>query len=184
MDQILVDRAKKGDKEAFASLVLAMGDRLYSVAYGILRDATRAEDAVQQAFLNAWREIPRLRDASRLEAWLFRLVVNACYTELRHTRRWQPGLRLVTDHDTGPATDDAQLSVARRDELERAFRHLSVEHRAVLVMHHYLGLSAAEIGESLRLSPGTVRSRLHYARQHMRAVIEADSRPAYSGGVR
>ena len=92
MDPVVVDRARHGDKEAFTSIVLAMGGRLYSVAYGILRDANRAEDAVQQALLNAWRQIPRLRDDSRLEAWLFRLVINASYTELRHTRRWQPGL--------------------------------------------------------------------------------------------
>jgi RNA polymerase sigma-70 factor (ECF subfamily) len=183
MDPILVNRAKRGDKEAFTAIVLGMGGRLYSVAYGILRDASRAEDAVQQALLNAWRQMPRLRDDSRLEAWLFRLVANACYTELRHTRRWQPGLRLVTEAAESPTTDDAQLSVARRDELERGFRHLSGEHRAVLVMHHYLGLSAPEIGEALGLSTGTVRSRLHYARQHMRAAMEADSRAVVSGGT-
>ncbi len=183
MDQDLIDRAKRGDKEAFTALVLGLGDRLFAVAYRILRDATRAEDAVQQAFLIAWRELPRLRDDSRLEAWLFRLLTNACYAEVRHTRRWQPGLRLVSDEDPGPTTDDAQLNVARRDELERAFRRLSGEHRAVLVLHHYLGLSGAEIGEALGLSPGTVRSRLHYARQHMRAALEADARAIASGGM-
>jgi RNA polymerase sigma-70 factor (ECF subfamily) len=183
MDPVLVDRARHGDKEAFTSIVLAMGGRLYSVAYGILRDSNRAEDAVQQALLNAWRQIPRLRDDSRLEAWLLRMVVNTSYTELRHTRRWQPGLHLVTDSETSPRTADAQASVAERDELERAFRHLSGEHRAVLVMHHYLGLSVSEIGETIGLSPGTVRSRLHYARQHMRAALEAGARAALSGGM-
>ena len=183
MDPVVVDRARHGDKEAFTSIVLAMGGRLYSVAYGILRDANRAEDAVQQALLNAWRQIPRLRDDSRLEAWLFRLVINASYTELRHTRRWQPGLHLVTDLETGPRASDAQTQIAQRDELERAFSGLSGEHRAVLVMHHYVGLSVSEIGEAIGLSPGTVRSRLHYARQHMRAAIEADARAALSGGL-
>lgn len=183
MDPDLIDRAKRGDREAFTTLVLGLGDRLYSVAYRILRDAGKAEDAVQQAFLSAWRELPRLRDNTRLEAWLYRLLVNACYAEVRHTRRWQPGLHLVADLDPGPTTDDAQLSVARRDELERAFRRLSGEHRAVLVMHHYLGLSGAEIGQALGLSPGTVRSRLHYARLQMRAAIEADSRSIANGGI-
>jgi len=183
MDPNLVDRARRGEKEAFTALVLQLGDRLYSAAYRILRDAGRAEDAVQQAFLIAWRELPHLRDESRLEAWLYKLLVNACYAEIRHTRRWQPGLRLITDQDPGPTTDDAQLGVARRDELERAFRRLSGEQRAVLVMHHYLGLSGAEIAEVLGLSPGTVRSRMHYARQQMRAAIEADSRPIASGGL-
>ena len=183
MDQSLIDRARGGDKEAFTSLVLHFGDRLYSVAYRILRDTGRAEDAVQQAFLNAWRELHNLRDDDRLEAWLYRLLVNACYAEVRHTTRWQPGLRLITDLDSEPTTDDAQLSVARTDELERAFRRLSGEQRAVLVMHHYLGLSGAEIGEALGLSAGTVRSRLHYARQLMRAAIEADARPIATGGM-
>jgi RNA polymerase sigma-70 factor (ECF subfamily) len=177
----LIDRAKRGDKEAFTALVVQLGDRLYSVAYRILRDAGRAEDAVQQTFLIAWRELPSLRDESRLEAWLYRLLVNACYAELRHTRRWQPGLRLVS-LDV-PSEDDAQLSVADRDELDRAFRRLSGEQRAVLVLHHYVGLSGAEIGTALGLSPGTVRSRLHYARQLMRAAIEADARSIASGGT-
>jgi RNA polymerase sigma-70 factor, ECF subfamily len=177
----LIDRAKRRDKEAFTTLVLQLGDRLYSVAFRILRDTGRAEDAVQQTLLTAWRELPSLRDPDRLEAWLYRLLVNACYAEIRHTRRWQPGLRVVPLRP--PAVDDAQLSVARDDELERAFRRLSGEQRAVLVMHYYVGLSGAEIGEALGLAPGTVRSRLHYARQLMRAAIEADSRSMASGGT-
>jgi len=177
----LIDRAKGGDKEAFTTLVLQLGDRLYSVAYRILRDAGRAEDAVQQTFLIAWRELPTLRDDGRLEAWLYRLLVNVCYAEIRHTRRWQPGLRLVPADV--PSDDDAQLSVDRRDELERAFRRLSGEQRAVLVLHHYLGLTGAEIAIALDLSPGTVRSRLHYSRQLMRAAIEADARPIANGGT-
>jgi RNA polymerase sigma-70 factor, ECF subfamily len=183
MDPNLIDRARRGDREAFTTLVLSLGDRLYSVAYRILRDTSSAEDAVQQTFLTAWRELPKLRDESRLEAWLYRLLVNACYAEIRHTGRWQPGLRLVTDLDADPSSEGAQLGVERRDELERGFRRLSGEQRAVLVMHHYLGLSGAEIAETLGLSPGTVRSRLHYARQLMRAVLEADARPMANGGM-
>ena len=183
MDPQVISRAKQGDKDAFTTLVLSFGDQLYSVAYRILRDVGRAEDAVQQTFLTAWRELRDLRDDDRIEAWLYRLLVRVCYAEARHTRRWQPGLRLIDNHDTGPTTDDTQVSVADRDELERAFRKLSGEQRAVLVMHHYLGLSGAEIGETLGISPGTVRSRLHYARQQMRAAIEADSRPIATGGL-
>jgi RNA polymerase sigma factor (sigma-70 family) len=181
MDQDLVDRAKHGDKDAFTTLVMRHGDRLYSVAFRILRDAARAEDAVQQTFLTAWRELGRLRDNDRLDAWLYRLLVNACFGELRHTRRWQPGLRVIGDPDMGQSTDDAQVSVALRDELERAFRRLTGEQRAVLAMHHYLGLSGEEIAETLGLPAGTVRSRLHYARQQMRAAIEADARLAAAG---
>lgn len=181
MDPNLIGRAKRGDKEAFTTLVLTFGDRLYVVAYRILRDSGRAEDAVQQAFLTAWRQLRQLRDDDRIEAWLYRLLVNACFAEARHTRRWQPGLQLITDPDFGPSSDDIQVSVALRDELERAFRRLSAEQRAVLVMHHYLGLSGAEVADALGLSQGTVRSRLHYARQQMRAAIEADSRLAATG---
>jgi len=181
MDQNLVSRAKQGDKDAFAALVTRHGDRLYSVAFRILRDTSRAEDAVQQTFLTAWREIRRLRDNDRLEAWLYRLLVNECFAEIRHTRRWQPGLRVITDPEIGPITDDTQVSVALRDELERAFRRLPGEQRAVLAMHHYLGLSGEEIAQTLGISHGTVRSRLHYARQQMRAAIEAESRLAATG---
>ena len=150
----LVDRAKQGDKDAFTALVLRYGDRLYSVAFQILRDTTRAEDAVQQTYLTAWRELRRLRDDDRLEAWLYRLLVNACYAELRHTRRWQPGLRVVADPEIGPSTNDAQGDVALRDELERAFRRLSGEQRAVLRDgHHFLGLS----GEEIAGDPRTLR---------------------------
>lgn len=183
MDPSIIDRARHGDKDAFTSIVLRFGDRLYSVAYRILRDAGRAEDAVQQAFLVAWQELPRLRDDDRLEAWLYRLAVNACYAEVRHTKRWQPGLRLVQDADSGGVADDEQLIVERRDQLEHGFRRLSAELRSVLVMHHYLGLSGAEIAEALDISPGTVRSRLHYAHQQMRAALEADARPIASGGM-
>jgi RNA polymerase sigma-70 factor (ECF subfamily) len=181
MDRELVSRAKQGDQDAFTSIVLRYGDRLYAVAFRILRDASRAEDAVQQAFLMAWRELHRLRDDDRLEAWLYRLLVNVCFADLRHTRRWQPGLRVIADPENGPSTEDAQVSVALRDELERAFRRLSGEQRVVLAMHHYLGLSGDEIAETLGLPSGTVRSRLHYARQQMRAAIEADSRLASAG---
>jgi RNA polymerase sigma-70 factor (ECF subfamily) len=176
-----MDRAKRGDKDAFTTLVLAHGDRLYSVAFRILRDTTRAEDAVQEAFLIAWRELPKLRDDSRLEAWLYRLLINACHAEIRRAGRWQPGLRVVADLDADPVEEDAQLHFERRDELERAFRRLPAHHRAVLVMHHYLGLSGAEIAQALNVRPETVRSRLHYARQHMRAALEADSRSVARG---
>jgi RNA polymerase sigma-70 factor (ECF subfamily) len=181
MDAELIDRARHGDKDAFGAIVLGQADRLYAVAYRILRDASRAEDAVQQTFLIAWRELPGLRDDGRLEAWLYRLLVNACYGEIRHTKRWQPGLRVV-ENDAGASVEDAQVGVARRDEIERAFRRLSGEQRAILVLHHYLGLTGAEIADALQLSPGTVRSRLHYARQLMRAALEADARPIASGG--
>ncbi len=181
MGQDTIHRAKQGDREAFSRLVVEHSDRLFSIAYRILRDRHRADDAVQQALLICWRELARLRDEDRFEGWLYRLLVNACYAEVRHVRRWQPGLRVVGAFES--AVDDAQSSVARRDELERAFRQLPVEHRAVLVLHDYLGLSGAEVAEVLDLAPGTVRSRLHRGRQQMRAAIEADARVVAHGGT-
>ena len=181
VDNDLVERAKRKDKEAFTALVHRFGDRLYAVAYRILRDSARAEDAVQQTFLIAWRELPSLRDPDRLEAWLFTLLVNACRAEIRSVGRWQRGLRVVTDNDQH--VDDMQRTFAQRDELERAFRQLPLEQRAVIVLHHYMGLSGDEIGRILDLPAGTVRSRLHYARQQMRATIEADSRPVAGEGT-
>ena len=177
----LIERAQRKDKEAFTALVHRYADRLYAVAYRILRDTSRAEDAVQQTFLIAWRELPKLRDPERFDGWLFTLLVNACRSEIRHVGRWQPGLRVVTESDR--QIDDAQRTIAQRDELERAFRQLSTEQRAVIVLHHYMGLSGDEIGRILDLPPGTVRSRLHYARQLMRAAIEADSRQIASEGM-
>ena len=177
----LTERAMHGDREAFTTLASIVGDRLYAVAYRILRDPHRAEDAVQQTLLIAWRQLPRLRDAARIEAWLRRLLVNACYADIKHEARWKPPLHVVPGSD--PVEPDSTLSVVVRDELERAFRRLSPEQRAVLVLHHYLGLSGAEIGHALGISPGTVRSRLHYARQAMRASLAADARGVAAGGT-
>jgi RNA polymerase sigma-70 factor, ECF subfamily len=84
----LVERARDGDEDAFTELVDSNGDRCYAIAYRILRDVDRAKDAVQQAFLLAWRELPRLREPERFEVWLYRLLVNACYEEARRHRRW------------------------------------------------------------------------------------------------
>ena len=180
MEPELVRRAMARDKEAFTFLVVESRDRLFSIAYRILRDRSRAEDAVQQTFLIAWREFPKLRDASKVDAWFYRLLVNSCRSEMRNVSRWQPGLRLVDEY---PSSADDHEVVAQRDEIERSFRKLNAEQRAVLVLHHYVGLSGEEIGRVLDVPPGTVRSRLHYARKLMRSAIEADSQSVVRGGV-
>lgn len=169
----LVVAAKAGDAASFEALVRRHMDRMYGVARLMLRDPDLAEDAVQQAFVRAWRDIGSLREPSRFESWLHTLVVRACYDEARRNRRWQADVRVLapvaelTGHDQAP--DD-------RDVIERGFRMLSPEHRMVLVLHFYLDLSAGEIGQRLGVPAGTARSRLHYALAALRAAIEADER--------
>jgi RNA polymerase sigma-70 factor (ECF subfamily) len=168
----LVERASEGDEIAFGQLLDIDGDRCYAIAYRILRDAERAQDAVQQAFLLAWRELPRLRDASRFEVWLHRLVVNACYEEARRYRRWSANVRALPVD--GPAGPDETVSVDERDALERAFQRLSPEHRTVVVLHHHAGVPLASIAEIAGVPLGTVKSRLHYATRILRDALAAD----------
>jgi RNA polymerase sigma-70 factor (ECF subfamily) len=169
----LVERAQRGDDVAFGELVDLDGGRCYAIAYRILRDVERAQDAVQQAFLLAWREIPRLRDPARFEAWLHRLLVNACYEEARRYRRWSVRVRALPVD--GPAGPDTTASVVEREALERAFQRLTPEHRAVFVLHHYAGYPLAMIADVVGVPVGTVKSRLHHATRNVRAAIAADN---------
>jgi RNA polymerase sigma-70 factor, ECF subfamily len=175
MDTELVIRAQHGDEGAFASLAVAVGDRLHAVAHRILRDIDLAEDATQQALLNIWRDLPQLRDPARFEAWSYRLLVRACYAEARRTRRSGSNLRLLPADE--PMATDELATVADRDQLERGFRRLSIDHRAVVVLHHYLDLSLADVADALGIPEGTVRSRLHHAMRGLRAALDADARP-------
>jgi RNA polymerase sigma-70 factor (ECF subfamily) len=179
MERKLVERAMHGDEEAFDELVGRIGDGLHSVARRILRDTTLAEDATQQALLEAWKNLPRLRDPDRFEAWVYRLLVNACYAEGRRERRQRGNLRLLSHDD--PTVVDSASRIANRDELDRAFRRLSVEHRTVVVLVHYLGHTHAEAANTMGTPVGTARSRLHYALAQLRAAIEADSRVVTRG---
>ena len=176
MDAELIGRAQHGDEEAFASLAVAAGGRLHAVAHRILRDIHLAEDATQQALLTIWRDLPQLRDPARFDAWSYRLLVRACYAEAGRTRRWAPNLYLLPADE--PAAPEGLSTVFDRDQLERGFRRLSVDHRAVVVLHHYLDLPLDEVAEVLGVPVGTVRSRLHHAMRGMRAALEADARPA------
>ena len=175
MDSSLVSRAQQGDEEAFALLAVAVGNGLLAVAHRILRDVDLAKDATQQALLSIWRDLPQLRDPARFEAWSYRVLVRECYSEGKRTRAWSSTPRLVALD--APNATDALSDVHDRDQLERAFRRLSVEHRAVVVLHYYLDLSISEIAETLGLSPGTVKSRVHHAMRGLRAAIDADARP-------
>ncbi len=182
LDRDLVRQAQHGDQEAFGVLARTNGDWLFAVAQRILRDFDRAEDAVQQTLVIAWRELPTLRDPDRCEAWLRRLLVRVCCVEIRRTRRIDATIRVLPVGE--PITADGEISVADRDQLERGFRRLPPEQRVILVLHHYLGLAPAEIAEALGIPAGTARSRLHYAHAAMRAALEADARRQVAGGHR
>ncbi len=172
MDQALVERARSGDRDAFASLVHQVSDSLFAVAYRILRDTGLAEDALQNALIDSWRQLPHLRDLDRFDAWIHRILVHACYAESRRSRRWTSNVRVL---DLAGSTPDGSRGVADRDELERAFRHIPLDQRAVFVLHHYLGLPLVEVAETLGIPAGTARSRLHYATRALRSVMTADA---------
>ena len=179
MDE-LVERARHGDREAFAALVQLTGDRMYSIAARILRDADLAEDALQGALIAAWKSLPTLRDPARFEAWLRRLLVHACYAEARRRRSWSTNIRVLPVD--GPVGPDGLLSIVERDALDRAFARLSIDQRAVFVLHHHLGLALTEIADTLGVPAGTARSRLHYATRALRSAIEADLAPVAPEG--
>lgn len=174
MRSSLVERARAGDSTAFDTLVDLDADRCLAIAYRITRDHGMAEDAVQAAMIQAWRELPRLRDIDRYEMWLQRLLVNACYRELRHFRRWKD--RVTELPLDGPAAADPYRASDDRDALDRAFARLSPDRRAIFVLHHHAGLGLAEIAEITGQPLGTVKSRLHYTTDALRAALAADAR--------
>ena len=175
MDTDLVVRAQRGDRDAFALLAAGTADRFLAVSRRILRDLDLAEDATQQALLSIWQDLPQLRDTARFEAWSYRLLVRACYAEGRKRRRWAPNLRLLpADEPTGT---DGFRAIADHDQLERGFRRLSLDHRTVVVLHHYLDLPLDRVADLIGVPVGTVQSRLHYAMRGLRAALDADARP-------
>jgi len=177
----LVHRARLGDHAAFEQLATASIDRLFALAARVLRDHAAAEDAVQDALLHAWRDLRALRDASRWDAWLYRLLLNACRDEQR--RRQRRPVAIVPNLADQATLDDDVEAVARRDELERGLRRLSVEHRMALAMHFYLDLRPGQIADLLGIPEGTVVSRIHYGSRALRAAVEADVRTTVTTGA-
>ena len=168
-----VIRAMAGDHDAFAALVNANVDRLCALARVIIRDPDRAEDAAQAALVQAWRELPRLRDPSRFQGWLRRLLINASDDEGRRIRSRAEVVLLRAHH---PSIPDESSGVIDRDRLDRAFRRLPLEQRVVTVLSHVEGLTHEEIASTLGLPLGTVKARARYALAGLRSALEADDR--------
>jgi len=174
----LVERAQRGDHAAFDALATGAYHRLYAIARRILRDEYAAQDAVQETLVRAWRDLRGLRDRSLFDAWLHRLLVHACADQARRDRRRRVEVTGLDLDASSPGDDVA--TVADRDELERAFLQLPVEHRAALVLVHYVGMSAPEAARTLGIPAGTVYSRLHYGARQMRAILLAPTSPITS----
>jgi RNA polymerase sigma-70 factor (ECF subfamily) len=170
----LVEEAMRGDEQAFDALARLVGDRCMAIASWILRDPDLASDAVQSALVRAWRELRTLRDPDRFEQWLHRILTNECYAEARRRTRLAANIRVLR---AAEATETGGiLTVHDRDQLERAFRRLTLEQRSVLVFHHYVGLPLPEVAERLGIPLGTAKSRLHHATAALRASLDADDR--------
>jgi RNA polymerase sigma-70 factor, ECF subfamily len=175
MHHELVRRAQNGDREAFGMVVREVIARLYASARLILRDPERAQDAVQEALIEAWRDMPGLRDPDRLDAWLHRLLVRSCYRLAKRDRRRQiTEIPLAFDHDR--ATIDGLEGIGLRDELDRALARLSPDQRTILVLAYYADLSLADVSAALGIPIGTAKSRLHRAANALRAALAADER--------
>ena len=174
MDRDLVVAAQMGDRGAFETLALRSHPRLQSVAVGIPRDPHLAEDALQQALMDIWRDLPGLRDPSRFEGWSYRLLVRVCHAEARRRPKSTPQDSIPEADE--PHAADAYEAIIYRDELERAFRRLSVEQRTVIVFHRLMEMPVERVAEILDIPLGTVKSRLSRAMDGLRAAIQADAR--------
>jgi RNA polymerase sigma-70 factor (ECF subfamily) len=174
MERALVERAIAGDREAFSDLVRASTARQHALATLILRDGDRAQDAVQEALVSAWKGLRALRDPDAWDAWLNRLTVRACFHQVRKDKRRRlVELHVMPIHE--PTSNDAQLAFADRDRIERTLDRLPMEQRAVIVLHYHLGLPLPEVANTLAIPIGTAKSRLSRALEAMRAAMLAET---------
>ena len=174
----LVRQARRGDRDAYDILLTDVVDHLYRIARLILRDFDSAEDAVQEALVRCWRDLPSLRDPERFDAWLHRILMRAITDEARKRRGF---VMNVVQLKVEPAEADSTGALADRDEIARVFDRLSLEHRTIVVLHHYLGMTTDQAARTIGIPHGTAKSRLHYATEALRAALEADSRGVAAG---
>jgi RNA polymerase sigma-70 factor (ECF subfamily) len=179
----LVVRAREGDHDAFAALAGAAVTRLDAAARLILRDRELARDAVQEALVRAWRDLRGLRDPERFEAWLHRLLVHACIDQLRRRRSRPIEVELISMTAQLPDPVDGFVD---RDALDQALASLDPAHRAVVVLHYYLGLPVPEAARLMGIPLGTAKSRLNRAIGALRRALDPDgtAMAEAAGGVR
>jgi RNA polymerase sigma-70 factor (ECF subfamily) len=179
MQPELVRRAQAGDHEAFGVLVRTSLPRLIGIARLILRDQDRAQDAVQEALVLAWKHVRALRDPEAWDGWLYRLTVRACYRlARRHKARDLVELHVVPDQE--PSTTDFSLTVAERDRLGRELGRLPLDQRTVMVLHFYLDLPLTEAADVLGIPAGTAKSRLHRGLETLRAAMASEPPEPFS----
>jgi RNA polymerase sigma factor (sigma-70 family) len=171
--RLLVERAQRGDHDAFSELARAAVVRLDRAARLVLRDAEFARDAVQEALIRAWRDLPGLREPDRFDAWLHRLTINACLDQARRRRRRPIEVEMTLTHH--PAVTDTAGALADRDVVDGVLSHLDERERAIVVLHYFLGMPLTDVAATLGIPVGTVKSRLHRALGEMRIAIVADS---------
>lgn len=174
----LVRQARQGDRDAYDILLTELVDHLYRIARLILRDFDSAEDAVQEALVRCWRDLPSLRDPDRFDAWLNRILMRAITDEARKRRGF---VMNVIPLRVEPAEADSSGALADRDEIARVFDRLSIEHRTIVVLHHYLGMTTDEAARAIGIPAGTAKSRLYYATEALRAALEANARSVPAG---
>ena len=183
-EQEIVLRAKGGDQDAFAELVTAHQDRIYTLCLRMTGNREDAQDAAQEAFLNAWRALPSFKGESSFSTWVYRLTSNACIDHLRRRKRrrdleaasltgedgesdWEPA-----DHQSDPALQTERRMA--KEAVEEGLRSLPDHQREILVMRELSGLSYQEIGAALDLDLGTVKSRIARARLALKKILTAE----------
>jgi RNA polymerase sigma-70 factor (ECF subfamily) len=178
---LLVERARRGDPDAFAALIEERQVAMTRVAAAILGNEADVADALQETLVSIWRELPRLRTTERFPAWADAILVNACRLVLRRRSRTRVRVVPLVDDEpaTGerlPATQSPERDVADREQFGRAFETLPVEARAILVLHHLEGRSIAAIAQALGIPAGTVKSRLFTARRDLEQALATETR--------
>lgn len=181
MERQLVERARRGDHQAYDALVRRKVDAVYRTALAILGNEADAEDATQEAFVAAWRRLAALREADRFDAWLGRIVVNACRMSLRRRRAVREiavaAAPMPEAEPVDPSTSDFDAVAVDADAFDRAFGRLTVDQRAILVLHHRDGQPLSALASSLGIPVGTVKSRLHHARAALERALDREARP-------